>query len=65
MSKSGAGETILAFLDSKHQLKLCLAGGWFTLNIQAHILMVVSQEAVPMAVPSGETFNDETLFSWP
>ena len=34
-------------------------------SVQAHILMVVSQEAVPMAVPSGDTFNEETLFSCP
>ena len=27
--------------------------------------MVVSQDAVPMAVPSGDTFREETLFSWP
>ena len=27
--------------------------------------MVVSQDAVPMAVPSGDTLREETLFSWP
>ena len=27
--------------------------------------MVVSQDAVPMAVPSGDTLSEETLFSWP
>ena len=32
-------------------------------DVQAHILIVVSQDAVPMAVPSGDTFNEETLFS--